>query len=366
LLWSLVALQDGFPPVESHVSAVTIGSARSDYRELADQVRNAGLLRPRPVYYTVKITATLLGLAAAWTALILVGNSWAALGVAAVMAVMFTQVLFLGHDAGHQQIFKSRRANRLSGLAAGNLLTGLSFGWWVPKHNAHHAHPNQIERDPDIGPGVIAFTSGVARGRQGAAGWLARWQAWVFFPLLLLEAVVLHISSVQTLGRRRDRSAALEAALLVAHTAVYLSVVFWVLSPLRALAFIAIQQGLFGLYLGCSFVSNHTGMPVFPRDDETCFAERQIVTTRNVAGGRFITFLLGGLNHQIEHHLFPSMARCNLRRAENIVRAFCAEHSLAYHQDTLLGCYGHVLRHLHAMGHGQDDPMPATAIALAA
>jgi fatty acid desaturase len=348
------------------VSTVTTAGPRSDYRALADEVRGAGLLRRQPMYYSVKITLTLLGLAAAWAAFFVVGNSWAALGVAAALAVMFTQVLFLGHDAGHQQIFNSRRANRLSGLALGNVLTGLSFGWWVPKHNAHHTHPNQLDRDPDIGPGVIAFTSGIAQGRRGAAGWLVRWQAWVFFPLLLLEGVVLHVSSVQTLGRRRDRSAAIEGALLVVHSALYLGVVFWVLSPVRALVFIAIQQGLFGLYLGCSFVSNHTGMPIMSSDDQTPFAERQILTSRNVVGGRFITLLFGGLNYQIEHHLFPSMARSNLPRVEGIVRTFCAEHGLPYRQDSVLSCYGLVLRHLHAIGHGGCDPRPGPAIALTA
>jgi fatty acid desaturase len=346
----------------------TTSSTRSDYRALADQAREAGLLRRRPLYYTVKITVTLVGLAAGWTALFLVGNSWAALGVAAVLAVMFTQVLFLGHDAGHQQIFKSRHANRLSGLALGNLLTGLSFSWWVPKHNAHHSHPNHVDRDPDIGPGAIAFTAEVAQGRrdrQGAAGLLARWQAWVFFPILLLEAIGLHVASVQTLRQRRDRSAAFETLLLVAHTVVYLGIIFWVLSPLRALVFIAIQQGLFGLYLGCSFVSNHTGMPIFAGDDAATFAERQVVTTRNVSGGLFITWLLGGLNYQIEHHLFPSMARCNLRQAQGMVRAFCVDRGLSYQSDSLFGCYGRVLRHLNAMGTGHSDPVAALASAAA-
>ena len=347
------------------MSAATADGVRSEYRELADQVRNAGLLRRRPVYQSIKVTTTLLGLAAVWVALFVVGDSWAALGVAAAMAVMFTQVLFLGHDAGHQQIFGSRRANRIGGLAVGNLLTGLSFGWWVPKHNAHHAHSNQIDGDPDIGPGVIAFTADVARSRHGAAGWLARWQAWVFFPLLLLEGAVLHISSVQWL-RRRGRPALFETGLLLIHSVVYFGVVFWVLSPLRALVFIAIQQGLFGLYLGCSFVANHTGMPVLAADDTAPFAQRQIVTSRNVSGGRIVTFLMGGLNFQIEHHLFPSMARCNLRRAEGIVRAFCIEHGLAYRQDTLSACYGQVLRHLYAIGHGADDPQAPWALAVAA
>jgi hypothetical protein len=54
------------------------------------------------------------------------------------------------------------------------------------------------------------------------------------------------------------------------------------------------------------------------------FARRQVVTARNIRGGRFTTFMLGGLNYQIEHHLFPSMPRPNLRRVQGLVRDFCA------------------------------------------
>src|SRR5207248_2090115 len=137
-----------------------------------------------------------------------------AFAVAAFWAVAFTQMAFLGHDAGHLQIFRTRRANRFVGLAAGNLCTGLSFGWWVPKHNAHHAHPNQVDRDPDIAAGVIAFTEEIAGSRGQAGRLLARWQAWLFFPLLLLEGVALKVASVRTLLKRRGRAARIEVLLL--------------------------------------------------------------------------------------------------------------------------------------------------------
>jgi fatty acid desaturase len=329
------------------VQTATIGSAPSDYRVLAEQIRDAGLLERRPGYYSVKIALTAAAFAAGWVALFVVGDSWAALGVAAFLAVMFTQVVFVGHDAGHQQIFGSRRANRLVGLAVGNAMTGLSFGWWVPKHNAHHAYPNQVDRDPDIGPSVIAFTftADIAGRRRGAARLLARWQAWLFIPLLLLE-VGMHLSSIQTLARRRDRAAAVEGLLLAGHAALYLAAVLWVLSPLRALAFVAVQQGLFGLYLRLSFAPNHKGMPIIDRDTDVSFARRQVTTARNVTGGRFTTFMLGGLDYQIEHHLFPTMPRPNLARAQSIIRAFCAEHDLVYHQDNLVGSYRQALRAL--------------------
>ncbi len=158
------------------MQTATIDSAPGDFRVLAAQIRDAGLLDRRPGYYSVKIVLTIVAFAAGWAALLVVGNSWATLGVAAFLGVMFTQLGFFGHDAGHQQVFRSRRANWLLGLAVGNALIGLSFGWWVSKHNAHHAHPNQVNRDPDLGEGLVVFTStdGLAGERSSLTRLLAR------------------------------------------------------------------------------------------------------------------------------------------------------------------------------------------------
>ena len=193
----------------------------------------------------------------------MVGNSWTALAVAPLLGVLFTQLGFIGHDAGHNQVFGTRRRNRILGLAAGNALIGLSFGWWVPKHNAHHAHPNEIGRDPDIGEAAPLASAGAPGNRPGPlASWLARWQAPMFFPLMLLRSSGMHVLGIKRLCQRRDHAAAAEAALLALHAALYLTVVLWVLSPLKALAFIAVQQGVFSVYLGISFAPNHKAMPI--------------------------------------------------------------------------------------------------------
>jgi fatty acid desaturase len=324
----------------------------ADYRALAERVRAAGLLQRRPGRYSARMALTGAALVAGWVAVFLVGNSWAVLVVAAFLAVMFIQVVFVGHDAGHQQIFHSRRANRMVGLVAGNTLTGLSFGWWVAKHNAHHAHPNQVDRDPDIGPGVIAFTAEIACRRRGIGRFLARRQAWLFFPLLTFEGLALHVASIRILARRRNRAAAFEGLLLAAHAALYLGVVFWLLSPTRALAFIAIQQALFGLYLGCTFAPNHKGMAMLDHDANETFLRRQVITSRNVTGGAFITLLLGGLNYQIEHHLFPMMPRSNLARSQGVVREFCLANGVPYQTCSLFHSYRQVLTYLRAVGAG--------------
>ncbi len=333
------------------VQTATIERAPADFRVLAIQIRDACLLDRRPGYYSMKIGLTIAAFAAGWAAFVIVGNSWATVGVAAFLGMMFTQLGFVGHDAGHLQVFASRRTNWLLGLAVGNALIGLSFGWWVSKHSAHHAHPNQVGRDPDIGEGLVVFTSadGLTSGRRKLTRLLARWQAGLFFPLMILRSAGLHVSGIERLLRKRDRAAAVEGLLIAVHAALYLTAVFWVLSPLKALAFVAVQQGVFSLYLGCSFAPNHKGMPIIEGDTKMSFARRQVITARNVAGGRFTNLMLGGLSYQIEHHLFPTMPRPNLARAQSIIRAFCIESGLGYCEDSLVGSYRQAVRHLRAV-----------------
>jgi fatty acid desaturase len=328
-----------------------VDPSTASFHALARQVRAIGLLDRRPAYYRVKITLTIFAFFAGWALFVIVGNSWAALAVAPLVGMTFTQLGFIGHDAGHNQVFGTRRHNRLLGLIVGNALIGLSFGWWVPKHNAHHAHPNEMGRDPDIGEGIaLASSDAPGNGRGPVVSWLARRQALLFFPLMLLRSCGMHVLGIKRLLRQRDHAAAVEGSLIVLHAALYLAVVLWVLSPLKALAFVAVQQAVFSLYLGISFAPNHKGMPIIESATTTGFARRQVVTARNITGGRFTTFMLGGLNYQIEHHLFESMPRPNLPRVQGLVRDFCVATDLGYREENFVESFRQIVHHLSDAG----------------
>jgi fatty acid desaturase len=331
----------------------------SEYTQLSREIKQAGLLERRRGWYVARIGLNLVLLAAGWVVFAVLGDSWWQLVTAAYLAVVFTQIAFVGHDAGHRQISRSRRANDRVGLVHANLLVGISFGWWVPKHNAHHSNPNHEDLDPDISITALAFTDDQASSKHGLVRLVARYQAWLFFPLLLLEAAHLHLASVKAVLGGSGRANTVEGALLVAHVAGYLTALVWVLSPAQAVAFVVVQQGLFGLYLGCSFAPNHKGMATLTDADALDFARRQVLTSRNVTGSRLVDFVLGGLNYQIEHHLFPNMPRPNLRSAQPLVRAFCQEHGLPYTEASLFGSYAQAIRHLHRIG----APLRPTAVA---
>jgi fatty acid desaturase len=334
----------------SSISVRSSVEGGSPYAQLSRQIKQAGLLAPRFRYYAWKISITAALLVGGWTAFALVGNSWWQLVVAAFLAFVFTQIGFLGHDAGHRQIFTSRRASYVLGILHGNLAIGLSYGWWVDKHNRHHSHPNQQGMDPDIEMGALAFTASQANERGRFARWVYRYQAYLFFPLLLLEAFNLHVAGARALVSRAGRHHVWEIVLFAIHVVGYLAVVFLVLSPVKAVAFVLVQQALFGLYLGCSFAPNHKGMAMLDANDRTDFLSRQVLTSRNVRGGWLTDFIFGGLNYQVEHHLFPSMPRPNLRHSQPLVRAFCAQRGLPYCQTSLVTSYAQALRHLSTVG----------------
>ncbi len=325
-------------------------SARgSEYAVLLRRVRSAGLLNRRVRYYAWRSALTAAAWVLGWVAFVMVGDSWWQLGVAVFLGVVFPQFAFLGHDAGHRQIFGSRQANYLYGTIFGNLAIGVSIGWWTSNHNRHHAHPNTEGEDPDV-MGILAHSVERAGAERGIRRLIFRYQAWLFFPMLLLEGASLHIQSARGVLRWPTiPNRTLEATLLAAHAVGYLSVVFLVLSPVKAIVFIAVQQGLFGLYMGSTFAPNHKGMAVLSAADATDFLRRQVLTSRNVRGGRFIDTAMGGLNYQIEHHLFPSMPRPNLPQAQPLVEQFCAELDIPYCETTLIDSYSEALRHLHSV-----------------
>ena len=342
---------------------VAVDPSTASFRVLALRLRAMGLLDRRPGYYRVKIILTTFAFLAGWALFVIIGNSWTTLAVGPLVGMLFTQLGFIGHDAGHNQVFGTRRCNRVLGLAVGNVLIGLSFGWWVHKHNAHHAHPNEIGRDPDIAEGAaLASADAAGIGRRPLASWLARWQAPLFFPLMLLRSGGMHVLGIKRLLRRRDRVAAVEASLIMLHAALYLVVVLWVLSPLRALAFAAVQQAVFSLYLGISFAPNHKGMPVIESATVAGFARRQVTTARNITGGRFTDFMLGGLNYQIEHHLFPSMPRPSLRQAQGLVRDFCVATDLGYREESFAGSFRQIIHHLSGAGTAASRQPPAALL----
>ncbi len=323
-------------------------AAGSDFAILNRRIVAAGLMQRRPIYYVARMSVVGLMLLGGWTAFALLGSSWWQLAVAAWLAITFAQVGLVAHDLAHRQVFRTKRPSSWAGRLVANVIVGMSYGWWMDKHTRHHNNPNHDDLDPDVTPEVLIWATEHAYGRTGIKRFVSKHQAGLFFPLLTLLSLDLRVSSVKALLNGTVKDRVLEGALMALHIVLYFGALALVLSPLQAIAFLVVHQALFGVYLGMTFAPNHKGMP-HPTADQD-FLRKQVLTSRNVKGGWLIDAALGGLNHQIEHHLFPGMPTPNLRKAQPIVEAYCAEVGVLYEQTGLVESYRQALRHLHEVG----------------
>jgi fatty acid desaturase len=300
----------------------------------------------------------LIALGGAITGFILLGDSWFQLLIAGALGLIFTQFAFLAHEASHRQVFESGPANDRAGRAIAAGVVGISYAWWMTKHTRHHANPNKVGKDPDIDFDTISFTEeSAAKPRGFIMALITRKQGYLFFPLLTLEGINLHITSIRTLFDRRPvKGRGLELSLIAVRFALYFGAIFWMLPLGMAFAFIGVQLAVFGVYMGASFAPNHKGMPIIPADAKLDFFSKQVLTSRNVSGGIWASALLGGLNYQVEHHLFPNMPRPHLARAREIVREHCRTLNVPYTETTLLQSYGIVIEYLNRVGLAARDP----------
>ena len=320
------------------------------YAELKRRVQAAGLLGKRPDYYILMLVTNTLAFGTSLWLLALVHNVWATVAVAALLGFVSGQLGFQLHDSGHRQMFSSRRLNTVIGVVTGNGLLGMSYGWWVDKHNRHHGNPNHQDLDPDIGVGVIAYSEEQALATTGVSRWIVRHQASLFFPLLFGLAWSMHVASIRFLIYTKDRLRWVEIGALSVHALAYVGLLVAVVGPWRALLVIVVQKCVGGFYMAAVFAPNHKGMPQIESGQELDFLRSQVLTSRNVRSSPMTDLLYGSLNYQIEHHLFPTMPRCNIRGAHSIVRAYCAELGVSYHETSIYRSYHEILSFLHEVG----------------
>ena len=332
---------------------------QQDYAELKRRIVAAGLLKKQPAYFAFNSAVRLAILGTSIALMFIIGNVWLQLLNAVFLAFAFTQVGYLGHDAGHRQIFNGAHRNDVFGLGI-NFLMGASRTWWVDTHNEHHVDPNDLERDPHTALPVFAFSEEQARNKEGFLRRIVGYQSFYFFPVLLLEGVGLRVAGIQFLLAKEVKGKWWELSLMLLHFAIYFSLLFYLFSWWHALLFVAVHQMLMGLYMGSVFAPNHKGMPTISREENIDFFRKQVITSRNIFGNPVADFWYGGLNYQIEHHLFPSMPRNKLREARPIVKAFCEERSVPYAESGAFHSNVEILQFLHQVS-ASLRPAPRSA-----
>ena len=325
-------------------------SQLSDYAVLKRRIKDAGYLDKQPWFYALCITANLAMLGTCLLLLVLLRNPWLVALDAAALGLISGQLGFQLHDAGHKQMFDQNWKNNLVGYFTGNGLLGMSYGWWVDKHNRHHASPNHVDDDPDINNIAIAYNREQALERRGLMRWLAAYQAFAFFPMLFLLGVSMHISSFVHLGSRGAKHRWIELAIIATHLVAYFGLLNFFLGPWLAILVVVVHKATAGFYMASVFAPNHKGMPQMSDEVKLDFLRTQVLTARNVRSGAATDLWYGSLNYQIEHHLFPAMPRNRVRAAHRIIREYCGEVGVPYYETSMLQSYRELLGFLHEVG----------------
>lgn len=319
----------------------------NEYGELKKLIEAEGLLNKQPLYYTYKVIATIGFLALSLTCLVIIDSFWIQLLNAVFLAFVFCQIGFIGHDAGHRAISRSLRINELIGLGA-SFLISISRSWWIDQHNQHHKTPNDLESDPHTAIPLLAFSREQACKKQGLVRLLVGYQAFYFVPLLFLEGVGIRLASIRFLLKRKSvKYPLVEPISMTIHFTLYFGILFYLFNPWQVLVFTFVHQTLFGLYFGAVFAPNHKGMLIVDKNNPMDFLRMQVVTSRNIKPNRFVDFWYGGLNYQIEHHLFTIMPRNQLGRARRITKDFCQKHGISYREENTFEAWRDILINLH-------------------
>jgi len=352
----------------------TLTGNTTNFAQVLNLVREAGYLKKKPSFYIIRLVVISVIASALWTGAGFLAwaatlNGWwmvLAFAIVALLGVMSAQYGFIAHEAAHRQIFRNNKLNDWTGLILANLFAGLSYGFWLKKHNKHHQRPNQIGEDPDIAIRVLSFTTESKMSKKGIERWFSDRQGYLFPLLLLFTGFDLLLDSVAGLGRK-DRSIGIRvlefSLMLIRQFAPYvvLAIMF---GPFWAMAMWFVMMMSFGFFMGAAFAPNHKGMPLIEKDSSLDFFSRQVLTSRNIKGSWLKDNLMGGLNYQVEHHLFPSMARPYLRKTHKIVSEYCRQNDVTLVEMNLLSSYKVIMQHLNKVGLSNNvDPFVCPMVA---
>ncbi|MCH7740221.1 MAG: acyl-CoA desaturase [Chloroflexi bacterium] len=265
---------------------------------------------------------------------------------ALLFGFMLTQNGMLGHDVAHRQVFRKGPGVAIAGWILGNLLTGISYSWWTRKHNLHHANPNHVTDDPDANYPILAMFPEQIADRSKYLLPVIAMQAYLYPFFALFVFISMRVGSIEQLFGRGTPNRIPQAIGIALHWSLFGLLLSQLGGWPEALTFLIVSQLTFSLYNVSVFAPNHKGMAMMSDDNPLDFLRTQVLTARNVRGSRFVDFWYGGLNYQIEHHLFPSMPRNRLSDAQPLIEKFCADRGVSYHETTVAESYQEIFQHL--------------------
>ncbi|KAG2666028.1 hypothetical protein I3760_15G036600 [Carya illinoinensis] len=321
----------------------SVSEASKDYRKLVSEFSKMGLFEKKGhgVCFTLCLMAILF--VASVYGILCSDSTLVHLVCGGLMGFLWIQSGWLGHDSGHYQIMATPRFNRFAQVLTGNCLAGISIAWWKRNHNAHHIACNSLDFDPDLQhmPFFVvsskffnSITSCFYERKMNFDSFtrfLVSYQHWTFYPVMCLARINLFAQSFLLLFSKRRVSKRGQEILGM--------LVFWIWYPFlvsylpncgERIMFVLASFSVTGIQ-HVQFCLNHFSSCVYlgpPSGSDWC--EKQTMGTLDISCASWMDWFHGGLQFQIEHHLFPRLPRGNLRKASPFVKELCKKHNLPY------------------------------------
>nr|GME15852.1 acyl-lipid (9-3)-desaturase-like [Ipomoea batatas] len=321
----------------------TVSEVSKDYRRLVSEFSKMGLFEKKGHGVFISMCFIVMIFAVSVYGVLCIENVWVHLGSGGLMGFLWIQSGWLGHDSGHYQIMMSKGSNRFAQILTGNCLAGISIGWWKWNHNAHHISCNSLDHDPDLQhmPFFVvsskffsSLTSYIYERKMNFdifARFLVSYQHWTFYPVMCFARINLFAQSFALLlSNRKVPHRGQELLGLLA---------FWVWYPLlvsclpnwwERIMFVVASFTVTGIQ-HVQFCLNHFSASVYvgPPTSHDWF-EKQTNGTLGISCSSWMDWFHGGLQFQVEHHLFPRLPRCHLRKVSPFVKDLCRKHGLPY------------------------------------
>jgi fatty acid desaturase len=285
------------------------------------------------LWWYFKLAVVYLGVLAATIACVVLGQSFAvrALLGGTLLGIFLQQLAFVGHDCGHNAVMRKLVPEKILGLFCGGALTGISSGWWKSNHNTHHIATNMVSHDPDIHhlPMFAVTTSLLGAtstyyNKVMTFDWISNFfvrnQHFWFFPVMGIARINLYVQSlVHILVNMRGVWRVLEFSAMMIYFSWLTCLVAALPTYQERVVFFTLSHiitGILHIQICVSHFSMETIGSQFTAKGES-WVEHQSRTTLDIAHNKLSKWVHGGLDMQVEHHLFPRMARHNLYKVSS-------------------------------------------------
>ncbi|SFV68801.1 Fatty acid desaturase [hydrothermal vent metagenome] len=301
------------------------------FDELKAQVRDAGLLARTPIRGIIEMIAIVLSIGLALSTAPL----WNPILLAFFLIVIFTRSVFVSHDILHTQYFKNKAFSKKLSFPFSALILSNSSSWWDHKHNInHHTYCNIVEKDEDI----LALDGTFTHDRKGNSPFLKKHKHLIFWGAMFFMFPAFIAQSYSFVIKRKLWG---ELTLMLLHWPLVWGTLYLQLGGMDTMMIALIMSFVLSPWLAFGFITNHLGCETFNDEEAKKFSwmELQMRGSRSLKGGFLVHWFYGGLNTQIEHHLFPKAPRFHLLKVQALTREFAKKHDIPYFETSPLRAY---------------------------